>query len=532
VRYLQSTPPFAALPDAHERHDKPPPAPLLAAAVHAQSEGVVIAARRWTRNGLRIIFANESICAMTGYTGAELRERGQGGLHENEKDLTQLHRWQTKLAPGAILAGEGFLIRKDGARLYACWNYCPVSDERGRVTHIVGTYRDLTDKRRLEEALIHSQRLDAVGRLAGGVAHDFNNLLSVINGYCEMMATKPSVRRLAARELGEIHQASQKAANLVRQLLAFSRRQANNPKVVNLDQLVRDNASILTRLLKPARSLKFTLAANRANIHVDPAQIQQVLLNLTLNARDALAEGGCATISTAIRRVSPDNADSVPRGTYAILTVSDNGTDMDKEVRAHLFEPFFTTKDTGKGTGLGLALVYGVVQQSNGYIRVQSTPGQGSSFEIFLPLVSSPAQANVSALPLLPSTQGREQVLLIEDDDVLRKMVADILSADGYKVETTATTRSALGLLKKHQPPLNLVIAQIGAKPSRDDEALAHSLQKMAPQALVLAICSPDCVPFPNLDPALQASLPKPFTLSALLKAVRALLDSKAAADV
>ena len=532
MRYLQSTPPFLALPDAHERHDKPPSAPLLAAAVHAQSEGVVIAARRWTRKGLRIIFANESICAMTGYTSAELSEQGQGGLHENKKDLTQLHRWQTKLAPSAVLAGEGFLIRKDGARLYACWNYCPVSDEHGHVTHIIGTYRDLTDKRKLEEALVHSQRLDAVGRLAGGVAHDFNNLLSVINGYCEMMATKPSVRRLAARELGEIHQASQKAANLVRQLLAFSRRQANNPKVVNLDQLVRDNSSILTRLLKPARSLKFVFGAKKANINVDPAQIQQVLLNLTLNARDALVEGGGATISTAIRRIGPDNPDNAPRGTYAILTVSDNGMGMDKEVRAHLFEPFFTTKDIGKGTGLGLALVYGVVQQSNGFIRVQSTPGHGSTFEIFLPLVASPAQAKTASLPPLPATQGREHVLLIEDDDVVRKMVADILTADGYTVDAAATTRSALELLKKHRPPVNLIIAQIGSKPSQDDEVLARSLQMMLPNALILAICNPDCVPFPDLNPALQASLPKPFTLSALLKAARALLDSKTIVQV
>jgi len=527
VRYLQSTPPFAALPDAHERHDKPPSAPLLAAAVHAQSEGVVIAARRWTRNGLRIIFANESFCAMTGYTGAELRVHGQGGLHENKEDLTQLHRWQTKLAPGSLLSGEGFLTCKDGKRLYACWNYCPVSDERGRVTHIVGTYRDLTDKRKLEDALMHSQRLDAVGRLAGGVAHDFNNLLSVINGYCEMMATRQNVRRLAGRELGEIHQASQKAANLVKQLLAFSRRQANNPKVVNLDRLVRDNASILTRLLKPARSLELTLTAKKANILVDPAQIQQVLLNLTLNARDALPDGGRATISTAVRRVGPETQDNVPRGTYAVLSVSDNGSGMDDEVRAHLFEPFFTTKDTGKGTGLGLALVYGVVQQSGGFIRVQSTPGHGSVFEIFLPLVSSPAQSVAAALPPLPATQGRENILLIEEDEVVRKMVAEILTVDGYTVNATATSHDALELLKKKRPPVDLIIAQLSAKSTRDDETLARSLHLMLPDVRVLTICNPECEPFPDLNPALQANLPKPFTLSALLNAARTLLDSR-----
>ena len=527
MRYLQSTPPFATLPDAHERHDKPPSAPLLAAAVHAQSEGVVITARRWTRNGLRIIFANESLCAMTGYTGAELQARGQGILHESKKDLAQLHRWQTRLAPGSTLSGEGFLSCKNGSQLYSSWNYCPVSDERGRVTHIVGTYRDLTEKRRLEEALIHSQRLDAVGRLAGGVAHDFNNLLSVINGYCEMMASRRNVRRLAARELGEIHDASDKAAHLVRQLLAFSRRQTTNPKVVNLDQLVRDNANILTRLLKPARSLEFALAAHKANIRVDPAQIQQVLLNLTLNARDALAEGGCATISTSVQRAGLENPEGVPRGTYAVLSVADNGTGMDEEVRAHLFEPFFTTKETGKGTGLGLALVYGVVQQSGGFIRVHSTPGHGSIFDIFLPLVSGAAQKKMRGLQAVPTTQGREQVLLIEDDDVVRRMVTDILSADGYTVNAATNSHDALELLKKQRPAVDLIITQIGAKPSRDDEVFARSLHLMLPDVRVLKIGSPDCDAFPDLNPTLQACLPKPFTLSALLKAARTLLDPK-----
>ena len=467
---------------------------------------------------------------MTGYTGAELSEHGQGVLHEKKEDLTQLHRWQTKLAPGSILSGEGFLTRKDGERLYASWNYCPVSDERGRVTHIVGTYRDLTEKRRLEEALMHSQRLDAVGRLAGGVAHDFNNLLSVINGYCEMMVSKPKVRRLASRELEEIHQACQKAANLVRQLLAFSRRQANSPKVINLDQLVRENASILTRLLKPTRSLEFSLASKTANIRVDPAQIQQVLLNLTLNARDALPEGGSATITTAVRHMRHQNAANIPPGAYAVLSVADNGTGMDEEVRAHLFEPFFTTKDIGKGTGLGLALVYGVVQQSAGFIHVQSAVGQGSNFEIFLPLVDSPVQAATTSLPPLPDTQGREQVLLIEEDEVVRKMVADILNADGYRVDALATSREALELLKKDRPLIDLIIVQIGAKPSRDDETLARSLHLMLPVVRVLTICNPDCVPFPDLNPAFQTSLPKPFSLSALLKAARTLLDAKISA--
>jgi len=531
VRYLQSTPPFAALPDARGKNDKPPPAPLLAAAVHAQSEGVLIASRRWTRNGLRIIFANESFCALTGFTGAELRKRGNGFLHVNRKDIIQLQSWQKNLTPGSTLGGEGLLTRMDGVQVYASWSYCSVSDDKGRITHIVATYRDLTEKRELQEQLMHSQRLDAVGRLAGGVAHDFNNLLSVINGYCEMMASKRSIRRLATRELGEIHQASQKAALLVRQLLAFSRRQPNNPQIINLDQLVRENSHILSRLLKPSRSLELSLTAETANIRVDPIQIQQVLLNLTINARDAMPEGGTATISTGVRMARADNNSNTAPTPHALLTLSDNGSGMDEEVRAHIFEPFFTTKETDKGTGLGLALVYGVVQQSGGFIRVHSSPGLGSTFEVFLPLIDKPARQRSNAVPSLPATQGREHILLIEEDEVLRKMVAEILSADGYTVDDVETSGSALALLKSQRLPINLIIAQIGAKPSRDDGILAHSLHFMLPNVRVLSICNPDCEAFPDLNPAMQACLPKPFTLSALLKAARALLDAKPTAS-
>jgi two-component system, cell cycle sensor histidine kinase and response regulator CckA len=529
VRYLQSTPPFAALPDARDSRDKPPPAPLLAAAVHAQSEGLVIMNCRWTRSGLKVIFANESFCATTGFTEAELRRRGHAFLHAEKENLLRLKRWVAKIAPGDLLSGEGYLTRKDGAPLYAAWNYSPVSDQSGRVTHVVATYRDLTEKRKLQEALIHSQRLDAVGRLAGGVAHDFNNLLSVINGYCEIMATKSSVRRQASHELEEIHQASQKAATLVRQLLAFSRRQAMNPKVVSLNQLIRDNAEILARLLKPRKSLELKLDAEMVNVRIDPAQLQQVLLNLTINARDALHDGGRVTITTALRDVTPDMerrpAEMSP-GRYVLLSVADDGTGMDEETQAHLFEPFFTTKAHGKGTGLGLALVYGVVQQSGGFIFVHSTPKVGSTFEIFLPEVREAAQTISSPLPSLPSTRGRETILVVEEDDVVRKMVGGILTTDGYHVLAERNTEEALHLVKRTQARVDLLIAQLGANPGNEGEKLVRTLFESQPALRVLGTCNPDCSPLPFLSAESHACLQKPFTLSALLKATRALLDN------
>ena len=528
VRYLQSTPPFPALPDARDARDKPPPAPLLAAAVHAQSEGLLITGRRWTRNGLKLIFANESFCAMSGFTQAELKRLGLAALHTDKSHLHRLERWASKLAPGVVFSGEGYVSKKDGAPLYAAWNYSPVSDEQGRVTHIVATYRDLTEKRKLHDALMHAQRLDAVGRLAGGVAHDFNNLLSVINGYCEIMATKRGVRRQAARELEEIHQASQKAATLVRQLLAFSRRQAMNPKVVSLNRMVRENAEILSRLLKPKKTLVLSLDVESMNVRVDPAQLQQVLLNLTINARDALQDGGQVTITTSLREVTTESerrpAD-MPPGRYAVLSVSDNGCGMDEQTQGHLFEPFFTTKEQGKGTGLGLALVYGVVQQSGGFINVSSTVGEGSTFELFLPEVREPAQPIANPLPSLPSTRGRERVLIVEEDDVVRKMVAGIMTTDGYNVLAESTPEDALQAARRLGGQLDLLITQLGSHGGNEGEKLARALHEMNPQLRVLATCNPECAPLPFVPAASQACLMKPFTLSALMKAARTLLD-------
>jgi two-component system cell cycle sensor histidine kinase/response regulator CckA len=529
LRYLSSTPPFAALPDARGAHDRPPPAPLLAAAVHAQSEGLIITSRRWSKKGFSVIFANESFCAMTGFTVADLKTRGQAFLHLEKTILTRLRAWQTKLKPGTVFSGEGYLLRQTGAKLYAAWNYSPVSDERGRVTHIVATFRDLTEKRRLQEALIHSQRLDAVGRLAGGVAHDFNNLLSVINGYCEIMATKATVRRRAAKELEEIHQASQKAATLVRQLLAFSRRQAMNPKVISLTQLIRDNAEILSRLLKPTKFLALALDSESLNVRADPAQLQQVILNLTINARDALADGGQVTISTCRRKITAKNAlNEIPPGSYAVLSVADNGIGMDAETQSHLFEPFFTTKEPGQGTGLGLALVYGVVQQSGGYISVQSAPTSGSNFEIFLPEVNEPAQATISPLPILPNTRGRETVLIVEEDAVVRKMIAGILTADGYMVAAERCAEDGIKAARRLAQPIQLLITQLAVSPGHEGEKLVRALLAQNPRLRVLATCNPECAPLPFLPPEAQLCLTKPFTLSALMKSTRCLLDTLA----
>ncbi len=500
------------------------PATLLAAALRAQSEGVFIGARNGLARGLEIVFANDSFCAMTGRAPTELVGRAHGLLHVDAADLKRLQRWMKSAQPGQPLVGEGLIARKDGTTISTAWSYDPLFDRSGRLTHVVATYRDQTQKRRLQEALVHAQRLDAVGRLAGGVAHDFNNLLSVINGYCEMLAAHVAANPQALREVAEIHHAGRKAAALTQQLLAFSRRQPLNARVINLNLLVSENAAILRRLLGNAGRLELELAENLPNVRTDPAQFQQVLLNLVLNARDALRDSGRILVSTTVREIRPGQnrrATDLPPGRYVSLAVTDNGTGMDAETQKHLFEPFFTTKPEGKGTGLGLALVYGVVQQSGGHIQVRSELLVGSTFDVILPAVPEPVDELPPAVAPLPSLRGTESVLLVEEDDVVRKMVAGILTADGYHVTAlkffSSLTRE--GLPKR---PFQLFIGSLAGEAERT----VRRLVEKHPGLRLLCTGPSDLRgPLPWQSPERQAVIHKPYALSELMRAARKLLD-------
>ena len=504
---------------------KPVPPTLLAAALRAQSEGVFIAERGNSPQGLKILFVNESFCLMTGRSETDLVGRPHGMLHVDPTEVARLRRWLRQAKPGEPLVGEGLLARGDGTAISVAWSFDPLFDPDGRLTHVVATYRDQTEKRRLQEALVHAQRLDAVGRLAGGVAHDFNNLLSVINGYCEMLAAHVAANPQALREVAEIHSAGRKAAALTQQLLAFSRRQPLDARVINLNTLVHENAAILQRLLGTSGRLELELAENLPNVRTDPAQFQQVLLNLVLNARDALRDDGRIVVSTAVREVNPlhsRRAGDTPAGRYVVLTISDNGTGMDSETQRHLFEPFFTTKPEGKGTGLGLALVYGVVQQSGGYISVRSELLVGSTFEVLLPIVNEPVTEITPAVTPLQSVRGSENVLLVEEDEVVRKMVAGILTADGYRV---TAAKSFADVARKPPPtrPFQLFIGSLAG----EGEKFTRRLVEAYPTLRVLCTGQNDCkLPVSWVTPERQAVINKPYALSELMRAARALLDS------
>ncbi len=504
------------------------PAAVLAAALWALDQGVFIARRGGSAAGLEILFANKVFGAITGHAAAGLVGRRHGFLHGEKTDVEKIMRWQKNARPGQTFMGEGYLQRQNGTVIYAAWNYSVIPAPSGRSVLVVANYRDITEKRRLQEALVHAQRLDAVGRLAGGVAHDFNNLLSVINGYSQILAADLGDRPQALKGIEVIQRAGQKAATLTRQLLAFGRREPLKARVIDLNEFLRNNSEILARLLGNAGRLELALAPVLRPVRANPAQFQQVLLNLILNARDALRQNGCVTIRTARRKIRSGlnrRATDAPPGHYACVSVTDNGIGMDEATQQQLFEPFFTTKPEGEGSGLGLSLVYGVVQRSGGFITVKSEIGVGSTFEILLPetdeAVSAPER--VTPIEALPSTQGHETVLLVEEDDVVRKMVAGILTADGYRVIAVKTAAAALREARSRPKPTQLLIAGLTGEGLK----LARTLQAAEPELRVLGTTPRENAAAPSwLKASRRAYLPKPYALSELLKAARQLLDA------
>lgn len=514
-------------PQKTPRRRAPVSVALQAAALRAQTAGVFIAQRRTRSTELKIVFANDSFCAMTGHTSAELVGRDYAVLHIDRAEVDRVREWLPRAKRGEPLTGEGLLARADGSSISVAWSFDPLCNARGRVTHVIATYRDQTEKRRLQEALVHSQRLDAVGRLAGGVAHDFNNLLSVINGYCEILAAHVANNPQAMREVAEIHNAGRKAAALTQQLLAFSRRKPLDARVLNLNELINENVDILRRLIGEAGRLDLELAEDLTNVRTDAAQFQQVLFNLVLNARDALRDKGRIVVTTANCTISSGphrRATDAPPGRYVALTVADNGTGMDAETMKHLFEPFFTTKPEGKGTGLGLALVYGVVQQSGGTISATSELLVGSKFEVLLPAVDAAVEQPPAAVAPLPSLRGNETVWLIEPDEIVRKMVAGMLTADGYRVTALGSHEDAPSDAAALKAVQLLISALRG-----EGERLAKKIHAQHPELRVLVIGDheEDSGTVGWLSSERQTRLNKPYALSSLLRAARRLLDAK-----
>jgi PAS domain S-box-containing protein len=492
------------------------------AAILALPAPAVITRNRWEKGGAEILYVNPMFCRLTGYSAAELAGQNTRLLHGPKSDLPLLQQGRSTHQS----SGEGWLYRKDGTPFFAGWKFSPLAGSGGPAGNLVGLYHDHSEVKRLREALLQSQKLDTVGLLTGGVAHDFNNLLSVINGYCEILGGKLARLPGARKDLAEIHRAGLKASAIARQILEFSRRQEAEVKVINYNTLIREITEILRRVAGETVALELRLASDLGNARIDPTQFQQILLNLCFNAREAMPHGGRLTIRTynhPVTAAADRRTADMPNGLYAVMRVSDTGHGMETGTLGRIFESFFTTKP--QGTGLGLATVLGIIQQHAGHIAVESTPGAGTTFEVFLPETSEPEQTQPRQPASLPATRGTEPLLIIEEDEVLRKMVAGILATDGYKVTDVATAEAATDALAAAKLQPQLVLARADNRPV---VALVRKLRARN-RALRFIVVSPEPPTAALLEIPARAMLhlPKPFALSALMRGVRTLLDSK-----
>ena len=457
-----------------------------------------------------VVEVNQQACTSLGYTREELIGAATSLFdpHASRELRDEISR---RLACGEIATFDSRHTRKDGTSF-------PVEirirafEARGQIFHLA-LVRDTTARRELEDQLRHSQKMEAVGRLAGGVAHDFNNLLTVINGYTDVLLDQLAEDAPEQADLAMIRDAGDRAAALTAQLLAFSRRTIISPKALNLNVLVDRLVKMCKRIIGENIILTTHLDPQLDAVMADAGQIEQVVMNLVVNARDAMPRGGRLAITTSnIRALT---------GSYVRLSVTDTGEGMTDEVRARVFEPFFTTKPQGQGSGLGLATAYGIVEQANGQIRVESTPGKGSSFSVILPVIDAPEAS--SPLVTRDRPRGTETVLLAEDEDAVRRLVQRALELHGYSVLPARSGEEAEQIERAHLGPIHLLITDV-VMPGMGGRELADTIKSRRPQLKILYMSgyTNDEVVRHGVTLARDAFLQKPFTPSGLVAMVRA----------
>jgi len=388
--------------------------------------------------------------------------------------------------------------------------------------------KEMKRRQSLESQLIQAQKMEAVGRLAGGVAHDFNNLLTVIMGYAEMLNEQVNANPATLESVQEIQQAAERASGLTGQLLAFSRRQVSQPKIISLNDAVLRIDKMLRRIIGEDVGLENRLAADLARVKIDPGHLDQVIMNLAVNSRDAMPEGGNLTIETANVELTEEFAGShigLGPGQYVMVSVSDTGTGMDAATKSRLFEPFFTTKEKGKGTGLGLAIVYGIVKQANGNILVYSEPGHGTVFKIYLPVASAAGETLPAPEHTAKTLAGTGTILLVEDEDQVRNLTRAMLSRLGYRILDAASAADALRLAGDFEGPIDLLLTDI-VMPRKNGMELAKELSEARPEMKVLFMSgyTDNSVVKQGMLTSETPFIQKPFTIAALHLKVREIL--------
>jgi two-component system cell cycle sensor histidine kinase/response regulator CckA len=479
----------------------------------------------------RYISVNTAMARMLGYSSADELSKGMNDISQQlyvDPERRKEFRLLLELN-GSVQNFECQVYRKDKTKMWLLVNARAVL-ENGVVLYYEGTNEDITERKLLEEQLRQSQKMEAVGRLAGGVAHDFNNALGVISGYSELMLADLPAGHVLEKYAQEIAKAGRRAAGLTRQLLAFSRKQVIQPVVLDLNSLIGEMDTMLRRLIGEDIEVIFTRHSALCRIKTDPGQIEQILMNLAVNARDAMPRGGKLIIGTADVQLDEtyalQNAGAKP-GRYAELSFSDTGCGMDRETQAHIFEPFFTTKEVGKGTGLGLSTVYGIVKQSGGHIRVYSEPGKGTNFKIYFPLAQGLGEpAHAMHTPSLPP-RGSETILLVEDEEALRQLARKCLETSGYSVLEAHNGLAAIEVAKQHKSEIHLLLTDL-VMPGMSGRELAERMFLLRPEMRVLYMSgySNELIAQHGMLEAGIVFLEKPFTLHALLTKVRQALQN------
>ncbi|HTR01576.1 MAG TPA: PAS domain S-box protein [Thermoanaerobaculia bacterium] len=482
----------------------------------------------------RILECNDALARLFGYASQdELLDRDMAVLYPDGRQRRAF--FDALLKSRSLSNFEMRGERRDGGTAWTLQSAALLADEREGEVLVEGTVVDITERRRLEDQLRQAQKMEGIGQLAGGIAHDFNNLLTTVLGYSDMALSQLSPHDPIREDIAEIRKAGERASNLTRQLLAFSRKQVFEPRVVDLNGLLADSSRMLARLIGEHIRLETELEPGLGNIRADPGQIEQVVVNLVVNARDAMPGGGMLRLRTGNADVDAGSARrhfGIAPGRYVVMSVVDNGVGIDGETQKRIFEPFFTTKETPRGTGLGLATVYGIVSQSGGQIFVESAPGKGSTFAIYLPRVEeAAASAAVAAAPAL--RRGSETILLVEDEDAVRSLTRRCLETAGYTVHQAPNAEEALAVAARLEGRLDLLLTDV-VMPGASGPELSRRLLERRPGTRVLYVSGytdASMVSHVAIDAA-ASFLQKPFTPETLARKVREVLDAREPAPI